>query len=145
VYYEQGYGGGAYRAIPLDDRSHLPSGIRQWLGDSRGHWEGDMLVVDVTNFSAQTNYHGSGDMLHLIERFTRLDADTILYRVTIDDPTTFTRPWPIEVPLTKAREQQNQIFESACHEGNYGLTGLLAGARAVERNETAKKRKANER
>jgi hypothetical protein len=133
IYYEQGYGGGAYRVILLDDRPHLPAAIRQWLGDSRGHWEGDTLVIDVTNFTDHTNYHGSGDTLHVVERFTRVDLTTILYRATIDDPTTFTKAWTLEVPLIKAPERQNQIFESACHEGNYGLIGILTGARATDR------------
>jgi len=132
IYYEKGYGGGAYRVISVDGRPHLPSAIRQWLGDSRGHWEGDTLVVDVTNFTSQTNYHGSSENLHLIERFTRVDSDTMIYRASIDDLTTFTKPWTFEVPLTKAPEKQNQIFESACHEGNYGMIGILAGARAGE-------------
>jgi hypothetical protein len=133
IYHEEGHHGGAYRLIPLDGRPHLPPQVRQWLGDARGRWEGDTLVVDTTNFTPQTNYQGSRETLHLIERFTRVAADMMLYRVTVDDPTTFMKPWTIEVPYTKADEKENKIFESACHEGNYALTGILAGARRLER------------
>jgi hypothetical protein len=133
IYYEEGHHGGAYRTIPLDGRPHLPPHVRQWLGDPRGRWEGDTLVVDTTNFTAQTNYQGSRDTLHLVERFTRVAPDMIQYRVTIDDAATFTRPWTIEVPYSKASEKENKIFEAACHEGNYALTGILAGARALEK------------
>jgi hypothetical protein len=132
IYYEQNRGG-AYRTIPVDGRPHLPSRIRQWLGDARGRWEGTTLIVDTTNFTDRTNYYGARENLHLVERFTRVASDMIIYQATIDDPTTFTRPWTIEVPLTKADEKQNQIFENACHEGNYALTNILAGARAEER------------
>lgn len=133
IYHEEGHHGGAYRSIPLDGRPHLPPQLRQWLGDARGRWDGDTLVVDTTNFTAQTNYQGSRETLHLSERFTRVAPDLILYRVTIDDPTTFPKPWTIEVPYTKGDEKENRIFESACHEGNYALTGILAGARKLER------------
>ena len=100
------------------------------MGDPRGRWEGDALVVDTTNFSNKTNFRGSGEGLHLVERFTRVDADTINYEVTVADPTTFTRPWTAAFPLTKTDEQ---IYEYACHEGNYAMTNLLAGARAEEK------------
>jgi len=139
IYHEEGHHGGAYRMIPLDGRPHLPRQVRQWLGDPRGRWEDGSLVVDTTNFTSQTNYQGSRDTLHLIERFTRVAPDMILYRVTIDDPTTFTRPWTIEVPYTKADEKANKIFESACHEGNYALTGILAGARRLEKEKASAK------
>ena len=89
------------RIIPLDGRPHLGPNIRQYLGDSRGHWEGNTLVVDTTNFNDKTNFHGSGENLHVIERFTRVDADTILYQFTVEDPTTWTRPWSAELPMTK--------------------------------------------
>jgi len=131
IYYEQNRGG-SYRMIFLDGRPHLSRGIRQWLGDSRGRWEGQTLVVDTTNFTDRTNYYGSRENLHLVERFTRVAADVITYAVTIDDSTTFTRPWTIELPLTRADEKKNQIYENACHEGNYALTNILAGARTKE-------------
>jgi hypothetical protein len=133
MFHEDGHVGGAYRAIPVGSGPHLPARVRQYLGDSRGRWEGDTLVVDVTNFTSQTNYQGSADNLHLTERYTRVGADLMMLRVTIEDATTFTRPWTIEVPLTKADEKVNQIYESACHEGNYAMTSILAGARALER------------
>ena len=114
-------------------RPHLPPHIRQWLGDARGRWEGDTLVVHTTNFTHRTNFEGSRENLHLIERFTRTGPDLLIYQATFEDPTVFTRPWTIEIPLTKKDEKENQIFESACHEGNYAMTGILAGARAVTR------------
>ena len=103
------------------------------MGDSRGRWEGDTLVVDTTNFTTQTNFNGSHGHLHLLERFTRVAEDLILQEVTVEDPTTFSQTWTIEVPLTKGNEAQNQIFESACHEGNYAMVSILAGARALDR------------
>ena len=120
------------RVIPVDGRPHLPSGIRQYLGDSRGHWEGDTLVVEVTNFSDKTDFRGSRDTLRLVERFTRTDAGTINYTVTVDDPKTFTRQWTIGVPMKQDKEQA-EIFEYACHEGNYSMRNILSGARADER------------
>src|SRR5882672_6750173 len=117
------------RIIPLDGRPHLPENIRQWLGDSRGHWEGRTLVVDTTNFTDQTHFSDSDRNLHLTERFTRTDANTILYEFTVDNPTAFTRPWKGEVPLTKA---PGPIYEYACHEGNYSMGSILKGARAEE-------------
>ena len=119
------------RVIPLDGRPHVGSGIRQYMGDPRGRWEGDTLVVEVTNFSDKTDFRGSRETLKLIERFTRVGADTISYTVTIDDPATFTRPWTIGVPLKNDREQTD-IFEYACHEGNYSMRNILSGARADE-------------
>jgi hypothetical protein len=118
------------RIIPLDGRPHIPSTIRQWMGDSRGHWEGNTLVVDTTNFTDKTHFRGSDRNLHVVERFTRTDADTILYRFTIDDPTAFTKPWTGEIAMSKA---PGIIYEYACHEGNYSLATMLAAARAEEK------------
>jgi hypothetical protein len=118
------------RVIPLDGRPHIGKNIRQWFGDSRGRWEGDTLVVDTTNFTGKANFRGATEGLHLIERFTRIDRDTVKYEFTIDDPTTFTKPWTAAIPMTKTEEQ---IFEYACHEGNYGMVNLLSGARVQEK------------
>ena len=115
------------RIIPLDGRPHLPQHIRQWLGDSRGHWEGNTLVVDTTNFTDKTHFRGADRNLHLIERFTRSDPNTILYEFTVDDPTAFTQPWKAQAPLTKTA---GPIYEYACHEGNYSMFNMLKGARA---------------
>jgi hypothetical protein len=118
------------RVVPMDGRPHNSPSVRAWMGDSRGHWEGDTLVVDTTNFTDRTNFRGSAENLHLIERFTRLDADTIEYRFTLDDPTTWTRPWTVAYPIVKT---EGPIFEFACHEANYGLRDILSGARWEER------------
>ena len=118
------------RVIPTDGRPHLPSNIRLWKGDSRGRWEGDTLVVETTNFSNKNSFRGSSENLKLIERFRRMDADTLIYQFTIDDPDTWAKPWTVEVPVTKS---QGRLFEYACHEGNYGMEGALAGARAEEK------------
>ena len=120
------------RIIPLDGRPHLPDSVRQWLGDSRGHWEGDTLVVETTNFTPKTNFRGSRDTLHLTEWYTRLDDDTLDYRFTINDPQTFQRPWTVVRPMNRITDRVS-IFEYACHEGNYAMEGILAGARAEER------------
>jgi len=131
------------RIISLDGRAHLPPSIRLWLGDSIGHWEGSTLVVDTTNFNDGGGFYGdAGGMfgwdrnLHVVERFSLLDAGTILYRFEIDDPTAFTRPWKGE--LTMARSS-GPIYEYACHEGNYALPNLLSGFRASERSESGTK------
>ena len=133
IYLESGHQGGDYRDISLDGREHLAPHIRQWLGHSVGHWEGDTLVVDVTNFSNRTTFHGSHENLHLVERYTLVEPDLLMYRVTVEDPTVFSRPWTIEVPLMRLDNKLNQIYESACQEGNYALTSILAGERALER------------
>ena len=109
--------------------THPPAGVRQWLGDSIGHWDGDTLVVDTTNFIDKTRFRGASENLHVIERFTRTDANTILYRVTIDDPSTFTRIWTLEYPFVAT---PGPIYEYACHEGNYALTDILGGARKAD-------------
>ena len=118
------------RIIPLDGRPQLPANVRQWTGSYRGRWEGDTLVVESTNFNGKNPFQGSSENLHLIERFTRVDENTIRYQFTVDDPSTWTRPWSAEVPWAKTI---GPLFEHACHEGNYGLPNILAGARAEEK------------
>jgi len=118
-----------YRVIPTDGSKHIPSNIRLWMGDSRGHWEGNTLVVDTTNFNGKTHFRGADENLHVIERFTRVKPDQILYQFHIEDPTAFERPWGGEFTFNKAK---GLIYEYACHEGNYGLSGLLSAARAEE-------------
>jgi hypothetical protein len=118
------------RRIPIDGSPHEPANVREWVGDSRGHWEGDTLVVETKNFKRETSLPGSSAGMHLTERFTRTDPDTLLYEFTVDDPTTWTRPWTAQVPMSKSEEP---IYEFACHEGNYALPGILAGARADEK------------
>jgi hypothetical protein len=120
----------AARIIPLDGSPHVASNIRQWTGDSRGHWDGQTLVVDTTNFSDQYSFRGSDRNLHLTERFTRTSPDTLLYEFTVDDPTAFTKPWTAQIAVTKTK---GPLFEYACHEGNYAMTDILAGARAAEK------------
>jgi len=118
------------RIIPLDGRPHLPGSVHQWFGDSRGRWEGNTLVVETTNFTDKTNFRGSGENMRLIERFTRIDKDTLLYQFTVDDPDSFQKPWSGEIPLKSA---PGPIFEYACHEGNYSLVNTLTAARAEEK------------
>jgi hypothetical protein len=130
IFYDTGQGQGWHRVIPLDASPHLPPSIRLWWGDSRGHWEGNTLVVDVTNFSPRTEWQQSRENLHLIERFTRTGPNTLEYVVTMDDKTTWTKPWTVKQEYQKQGDQFNRVFkEPRCHEGNYGLTGALAGAR----------------
>jgi hypothetical protein len=139
-YYEYGPHGGAYRTIALARQSHLGPTVRQWLGDPVARWEGETLVIESTNFTDQTSFHGARDKMRLVERFTRTAPDMVIYHATIEDATVFTKPWTIEVPFTKRDEKANQIYETSCHEGNYGLTGILAGARAKDKElEAAKK------
>ena len=123
------------RIVPLDGRPHAADAIRKWTGDAIGHWEGDTLVVDSTNFTGKTGFRGSDEHLHVIKRFTRTGPNTILYRFTIDDPTTFSKPWTAELPL---RATAGPIYEYACHEGNYALVDILTGARADEAKKPAK-------
>jgi hypothetical protein len=118
------------RIIPLDGRPHPPGHVREWMGDSVGSWQGDTLVVETTNFTDKFSYRGSSGQLRLVERFTRSAPDILLYQVTIHDPSTFTRAWTVELP---ARRSSGLIYEYACHEGNYGLEGILKGARAEEK------------
>ena len=124
------------RIIPLDGRPHLEKNIEQWLGDSRGHWEGNTLVVDTANYTSKILSNAfnccraASANLHVTERFTRVDAETIDYQYTVDDPTTYTKPWTVSFPMTRT---SGPIYEYACHEGNYGMTNLLSGARAKEK------------
>lgn len=118
------------RIIPLDGRPHLPSTVQQWLGDSRGHWEGETLVVDTTNYKLASFMSMSSEKLHVIERFTRTGPESLKYEITINDPGTWTKPWSLMIPL---KLSPDPIVEYACHEGNYGLQGILAGARAEEK------------
>ena len=118
------------RIVPLDGRPHLPSTVQFWLGDSRGHWDGDTLVVDTTNYKPRSFMSTSSDQLHVTERFTRTGPETLQYEVTINDPGTWTKPWSLMIPLQRSSDQ---IYEYACQEGNIGLGGILAGARAEER------------
>lgn len=118
------------RMIPLDGRPHLPQDVRSWMGDSRGRFEGQTLVVETTNFNGKNSQHGSSANMRLTERFTRIDADTIKYEATIDDPTVWTKPWTVSIPLAK---DNDGFFEYACHEGNASMTGSLSGARAAEK------------
>jgi hypothetical protein len=117
--------------IPLDGRPHAAAPARFWLGDSRGRWEGQTLVVDTTNFTDKTNVRGSGPDLHLTERFTRTDAGTLLYEFRVDDPSSFVKPWSAALPMRKTADQ---LFEYACHEGNHALQGILRGARFEEKS-----------
>ncbi len=117
------------RIIPLDGRPHVDAKIRQWLGNSRGRWDGDTLVVETANFSDKTSFRGARENLQLTERFTRVASDTLLYEVTVEDPTTFERPWTIVLPMT---QNEGLVYEYACHEGNYGMVNLLRGARVED-------------
>jgi hypothetical protein len=118
------------RIIPLDGRPHLPGAIRQWSGDSRGRWEGNTLVVETTGFSPNGNVMGSGEHLHVVERFSRVAPNRIDYEMTLADPTTWTRPWTAVIRL---KQSPSTIYEYACHEGNFDVMhGILAGARAAE-------------
>ena len=117
------------RVIPLDRRDLPPDGTRQWVGLSRGHWEGETLVVETTNFNAKNPFRGSSDQLKVTERFTRVADDSITYRFTVEDPGTWERPWTAEMPM---QETRGPLFEFACHEGNFGLYNTLVGARLEE-------------
>ena len=118
------------RVIPMDGRPHLPPNIQSWMGDARGHWEGDTLVIDSTNFKPGAFRNVSTAKLHVIERFTRTSADTLQWEITIDDPGAWTKPWTAMIPL---RPSKKTVYEYACHEGNYGLADILAGARREDR------------
>ncbi len=133
IYHDSGQGQGFVRTVPIDGSPHLPSKIRLLHGDSRGRWEGDTLVIDTTNFTQKMEFRGSRENLHLVERLTRASGNRITYRVSVEDPATWTRPWTLEVPWERQPDKLNQAYESTCHEGNYGLLGMLANTRAAER------------
>lgn len=133
IYIDSGQGQGFLRTIPVNGSAHPPAQIRFLHGDARGHWEGDTLVVSVSNFTEKTDFRGSRQNLRLTERFTRTSADRLNYRVTVEDATTWTRPWTFEISWRKEPEKPNQVYESTCHEGNYGLLGMMANTRAAER------------
>ena len=118
------------RVIPLDGRPHVSKNVRQWMGDSRGRWEGNTLVVETTNFNDKNPFRGSSENLRVVERFTRIADDAIMYKFTVEDPATWTRPWSAELPM---KQTIGPLFEHACHEGNYGLYNSLSGARAQEK------------
>jgi hypothetical protein len=131
------------RIIPIDGKqAALPEGMRQWMGDSRGHWEGDTLVVETTNLNGKNPFRGSSDKMKVTERIWRADANTLGYRFTIDDPATWSASWTAEAPMTKS---VGPIFEHACHEGNYGVRNTLAGARREDKEaaEAAAKKSSN--
>jgi hypothetical protein len=130
------------RVIPLDGRPHVHTDVRQWIGDSRGRWDGDTLVVETTNFNGKNELSGASEHMRVVERFTRVDAETIRYQFTVEDSATWTRPWSAELAM---RKTTGPLFEHACHEGNYGLYNTLAGARLAEKKaaEEAKKKGSN--
>jgi hypothetical protein len=128
------------RVVPTDGRPHAPANVRSWLGDARGHWEGDTLVVETTNFNDKVAFRGASENMKVVERFTRLSDDEIRYQFTVTDPSTWERPWTAEMPFVKIN---GPIFEHACHEGNYGIANTLAGVRQAEKRaaeEAAKKK-----
>src|SRR5512138_266049 len=133
IYYDVGQGSGYALVVPIANRPHLPRNVRLYRGDPIGHWEGDTLVVDVTNFSDETNFHGSRENLHIVEKFKRVNANTLSMEFTAEDPTTWTRPWTAVQELEKTDEKTTLVLEAGCHEGNYGLTGLLINTRAAEK------------
>jgi hypothetical protein len=118
------------RIIPLDGTPQLASNIRQWMGNSRGHWEGDTLVVETTNFSDKVSYRGATPSMKLVERFTRIDQNTIDFKVTVEDPNTWTKPWTAALQM---RPSEGELYEYACHESNYGLRNILEVARDEEK------------
>ena len=134
IFYDVGQGQGWQRNVVMNGSPHLPANIRQWFGDSRGHWEGNTLVIDVTNFSPKTDVQGSRENLHLVERWTRTGPTTLEYAVTIEDPTVWTRAWTVKQLFTKQSDEQNRVYyEPRCVEGNYGFAGLMNAARVEDR------------
>jgi hypothetical protein len=133
IFYDVSQGQGWQRNVVMDGRPHLPANVRQWYGDSRGHWEGNTLVVDVTNFSPKTDFQGSRENLHLVERWTRTGPASLEYVVTIEDPAVWTKAWTVRQEFAKQSDQENRLYyEPRCIEGNYGLPGLMRGARTEE-------------
>jgi len=133
IFYDVGQGQGWQRNIVMDGSPHLPANIGQWYGDSRGHWEGDTLVIDVTNFSPKTDFQGSRENLHLVERWTRTGPSTLEYEVTIEDPTVWTKAWSVKEEFSRQSDQDNRLYtEPRCVEGNYGLPGIIHGRRMEE-------------
>jgi len=133
IFYDVGQGQGWQRNIVMNGSPHLPANIRQWYGDSRGHWEGDTLVIDVTNFSPKTDVFGSRQNLHLVERWMRTGPMTLAYEVTIEDPTVWTRPWTVKQEFSRQNDEENRLYtEPRCIEGNQGLPGLLHGRRVED-------------
>src|SRR5262245_35285344 len=133
IYYDVGQGSGYSWVVPITNRPHLPANVRLYRGDPVGHWEGDTLVVDVTNFSDETTFHGARENLHMIMRFKRVNPTTLSMQFTAEDPMTWTRPWTAVQELEKTDEKTTLVLEGGCHEGNYGLTGLLINTRAAEK------------
>jgi hypothetical protein len=133
IFYDVGQGQGWQRNIVMNGSPHLPASIRQWYGDSRGRWEGNTLVIDVTNFGPKTDFQGSRENLHVVERWTRTGPTSLEYAVTVEDPTVWTRPWTAKQEFIRQSDQENRIYyEPRCIEGNYGLPGLLHGRRMEE-------------
>lgn len=133
MFYDVSQGQGWQRNIVMDGSPHLPASIRQWYGDSRGHWEGNTLVIDVTNFGPKTDFQGSRENLHVVERWTRTGPNSLEYVVTVDDPTVWTRSWTARQEFSRQSDRENRVYyEPRCIEGNYGLPGLMRGARAEE-------------
>ena len=133
IYLDSLQGAGFARVIPVNGSTHLPPSIRFWNGDARGRWDGDTLVVDITNFNHKREFLGSRENLHLVERFTRVSQNRLEYTLTVEDPTVWAQPWTLMVPWSKESDKANQIYEATCHEGNYGMLGMLANTRAAER------------
>ena len=137
IYMEDDHAGGGNRVIFMDGRPHAPANLKFYLGDSRGHWEGNTLVVETTNFSQ--GFRGSNiETYKMIEHFTRTDAQTLRRDITFDDPKTWTKPWTVTIEMGRAPDDRHMIFDSACHEGNYGMVGILAGNRKQEQEQAEK-------
>jgi len=134
MFYDVGQGEGWQRNIVMNGSPHLPASIRQWYGDSRGHFEGNTLVIDVTNFSPKTDFQGSRENLHLVERWTRTGPSTLAYEVTIEDPVVWTRAWTVKQEFTRQSERENRIYyEPRCVEGNYAFPSMMLAARQADR------------
>jgi hypothetical protein len=132
-YYDVGQGSGFNRAVPISNRPHLPKDVRQYWGDSIAHWDGDTLVVDVTNFTHESDFRGSRENLHLIERYQRVNAQTLRITITAEDPTTWVKPFTFVQELTKNADKPNMVYEGGCHEGNQALLDMLVNTRAAEK------------